>query len=228
MEKNNLHLISYWPSGRLLFGSKEPLEQVEDLDGLQGRANGPVLQYTLQNAGYAMNAITASETYEAVERGVIKSVAGAIDFPVNMSLMELLPYWSDAGIGQYAVFGMWFSKDVYDSLPTDLQAVIDEVAVELNNGAGVEAFNQGAQSQCQQMLDAPTVEDLTAWDDSAVQAWVDDIGGASEEKWLEVATEFGIADPESYLADYKALYAQSADADYSDATIASIDQFASR
>ena len=33
MEKNNLHLILYWPSGRLLFGSEEPLEQVEDRDG---------------------------------------------------------------------------------------------------------------------------------------------------------------------------------------------------
>ncbi|GAB3618290.1 C4-dicarboxylate TRAP transporter substrate-binding protein [Okibacterium endophyticum] len=228
MEQNGLHYVSAWPVGRFILGTEEPVENVGDLAGLQARSSGPVIQQVLTEAGMNIAAITASETYEAVERGVINSVGGAIDFPVNYKLMELLPYWSDPGIGQYSTFGMWFSQDAYSSLPDDLKQVVDDVTEELNGGEGVRAFNDQAAGQCDQMLDAPTVEGFTGWSESATEEWEAEVGDSAEQKWVEVAGDAGLEDPESLLDFYKTALDENADAEYTDATLDCVEQFASR
>lgn len=228
MDGNNLHHVATWPVGRFLLGSREPLTAAEQFAGLQMRASGPIIQQVLSDAGANIVAITAPETYEAVERGVVSSIGGAIDFPVNYKIMELLPYWSDPGVGQYSTFGMWVSKDAYDSLPDDLRAQFDSVVEELNTGAGIAAFNETAAGQCQEMLDAPTVEGLTAWDESATKAWQDSVGDTGAQKWVELATGQGLQDAEGVLEQYRAGLDTYADAEYDDATSDCVTAFAGR
>lgn len=228
MTKNGLHHVATWPVGRFLLGSNEEITDVAGLGGLQARASGPVVQQVLSDAGVNIAAITASETYEAVQRGVINSVGGAIDFPVNFKLMELLPYWTDPGIGQYSSFGMWFSLDAYESLPDDLRAIVDDVSKTLNSGAGIQAFNDVAAGQCQQMLDSPSVKGVSAWSESATDGWTSEIGDSAEAKWLEIASEYNIDDPAALLAEYKKGLSTYADAEYVDATLDCVDQFAKR
>ncbi len=228
MDGNNLHHVATWPVGRFLLGSREPLTAAEQFAGLQMRASGPIIQQVLSDAGANIVAITAPETYEAVERGVVSSIGGAIDFPVNYKIMELLPYWSDPGVGQYSTFGMWVSKDAYDSLPDDLRAQFDSVVEELNTGAGIAAFNETAAGQCQEMLDAPTVKGLTAWEESATKAWQDSVGDTGAQKWVELATGQGLQDAEGVLEQYKAGLDTYADAEYDDATSDCVTAFAGR
>jgi TRAP-type C4-dicarboxylate transport system substrate-binding protein len=228
MTENGLHHVATWPVGRFLLGSNEEITSVEGLAGLQVRASGPVVQQVLSDTGVSIAAITASETYEAVERGVVDSVGGAIDFPVNYRLMELLPYWTDPGIGQYSSFGMWFSVEAYESLPDDLAAIVDDVTNTLNSGAGIAAFNDVAAGQCQQLLDATTVKGVTAWTEESTSQWSAEIGSSAEARWLEIASEYNIDDPAALLAEYKAGLSKYADAEYVDATIDCVDQFASR
>lgn len=219
LEDNGLHYVSNWPVGRFLLGTPDPITDVSGINGLQARASGPVIQQVLTDAGMSINAITAAETYEAVERGVIDAVGAGIDFPVNWGLMELIPHWSDPGIGQYSTFGMWFSADAFEGLPDDLKTIVDEVTAELNGGAAMEAFNATAQGQCQAMIDAPTVETYTMWEDSAIDEWKAKVGSSGEETWTEVASGYGLEDPASYLDAYKAAYAEHEDAEYHDATL---------
>jgi TRAP-type C4-dicarboxylate transport system substrate-binding protein len=209
-------------------GTKTEVNTVADLAGLQARASGPVIQAVLQDAGININAITASESYEAVERGVIDSAAGAIDFPVNYRLMELLPYWTDPGIGQYSTFGMWFSASAYDSLPDDLKQVVDEVTAEFNGGEAIVAFNDSAANQCQEMLDSPDVDSFDAWDADSTEAWQDEVGDSAESAWQEIAEGYGLDDAPSFLEAYKAAYAEHEDAEYNDATLDCVDQFANQ
>ncbi|MDN6410878.1 MAG: TRAP transporter substrate-binding protein DctP, partial [Yaniella sp.] len=75
LEQSNLEYIAAWPVGALLIGAKAPIEDYESLQGLSARAAGPVTQRTLETAGVNVNAITAAETYESLQRGVIDSVA---------------------------------------------------------------------------------------------------------------------------------------------------------
>src|SRR5690625_4411180 len=59
LEDNNLHFGSSWPVGTLFIGSQQPVENLDDLEGLNARAAGPVTQKILSDAGMNISAITA-------------------------------------------------------------------------------------------------------------------------------------------------------------------------
>ncbi|SJM71387.1 TRAP transporter substrate-binding protein [Gulosibacter sp. 10] len=228
LDSAGLHYVSAWPVGRFLIGTPDETTSVADLAGLQARASGPVIQEVLAAAGMNINAITASETYEAVERGVITTVGAPLDFPVNYGLMELIPHWADPGVGQYSTFGMWFSQSAYESLPDDLKQVVDDVTAEFNGGAAIDVFNETAVSQCDDMLGASTVESLTAWDESATEEWREQVGDSAEAEWQEIAESYGLEDAAGFLDAYKDAYAEHEGAEYSDTTSNCVEQFADR
>src|SRR5699024_5166011 len=115
LEQNNLEYIGAWPVGALMIGADQPIDDYESLQGLKARAAGPVTQRSLESAGVNVNAINAADTYESLQRGVIDSVAAALDFGVNDQVTEQLPYWADPGEGQYTAYGMWWNKAHYNS-----------------------------------------------------------------------------------------------------------------
>lgn len=205
-EQNGLQYVATWPVGTMFIGSKEPIESVADFEGLRGRASGPVTQATLENAGMSINAITAPETYESLQRGVIDTVAAALDFAVNYKVNELLPHWTDPGMGQYSSYGMWWSTEAYDSLPDDLKAVVDEATAELNGGTAIETYNETIGEVCEGMLSATTVESFTRWDESATQEWRDAVGSSADELWVETAEGYGMQNAQDYLDEYKSTY----------------------
>lgn len=148
LEDNNLHLASSWPVGTLFIGSQQPVENLDDLAGLNARAAGPVTQEVLSDAGMNISAITAAETYESLQRGVIDSVASALDFATQYAVAEQVPYWTDPGLGQYTAYGMWWNRDSYESLPDDLQQIVDEVTDDLNYGEAMAAYNEQIETVC--------------------------------------------------------------------------------
>lgn len=206
LEDNNLHFGSSWPVGTLFIGSQQPVENVDDLDGLNARAAGPVTQQILSDAGMNISAITAAETYEALQRGVIDSVASALDFATQYAVAEQVPHWTDPGLGQYTAYGMWWNKDSYDSLPDDLKQVVDEVTDELNYGEAMTAYNEQIETVCDAMIDHENVESFTRWDEAETQRWKDDIGDSAEELWLETVATYNFDNAEEYLDTYKAKY----------------------
>ncbi|PFG39826.1 TRAP-type C4-dicarboxylate transport system substrate-binding protein [Georgenia soli] len=199
---NDLKMIAHWSGGRLTLGSPEPIESIDDLQGLRWRMSGPYLQRAMEQVGGSNVALTAPETYEAVERGVVDAVGFALDGAVDYQLMELLPYWTDAGTGHYNTFGMWFNQDTYDGLPDDLRKIVDEVTAELNGGEAVRAFSEVAETQCEALMEHPNVETLDAWSDEAVQQWDDAVGDKLLERWITDAEANGLSDARGYLDAY--------------------------
>ncbi|WP_157813862.1 MULTISPECIES: TRAP transporter substrate-binding protein DctP [unclassified Microbacterium] len=228
MEGNELHYLATWPVGRLLLGTKEPVTDTAGLSGLAVRVSGPLAQQLFQGAGANIVALPANETYEGVERGLADAVGAGMDFPVNYRLNELLPYWTDPGFGQYSAFGMWLSATAYEGLSDELKAVFDEVAEELNSGAGAEAYNVKAAEQCPAMLDAPTVQDLNAWGEAETEAWESATGDSMLDAWVELATGQGLENAQGVLDDYLAGLETYADVEVGDATLECIAEFADR
>lgn len=225
-EQNGLEYVATWPVGTMFIGSKEPVENLADLEGLRGRASGPVMQATLENAGMSINAITAAETYESLQRGVIDSVAAALDFGVNYKVNELLPHWTDTGIGQYSSYGMWWSADAYNTLPDDLKTVVDEATAELNGGSAIETYNEAMVQVCDDMLAATTVESFTRWEESATQEWRDEVGSSADDLWVETAEGYGMQNAQDYLDEYKSTYDSLVSPDNpQDAAIDCVDQW---
>ncbi len=228
MERNGLHHVATWPVGRVLVGSHEPVTGADQFQGLQMRVSGPIIQQALTDQGANIVAIPAADTYESVERGVISTVGGSLDFPVSYKLMELLPHWTDPGVGQYSVMAMWVNVDAYEALPDDLRELFDQVTLEVNSGAGVDVFNERAADLCQQMLDSPTVQSLTAWDEAATDAWETELGDQGKEMWIKLATEQGLTNAEGVLEEYLAGLERYKDAEYEDASLSCITSFANR
>ncbi|MFD1718390.1 TRAP transporter substrate-binding protein [Georgenia deserti] len=224
MESNGLHHVATWPVGRLLIGSNEPVSGPDDLSGLSMRVSGPLMQQLFENKGVNIQAIPAAEAYEAVERGIVDSMAAGMDFPVDYQLREVLSHWTDPGIGQYSSFGMWMQLDAYESMPEDLQQVVDEVAAELSSGVGAQEFNETAAQQCPPMMEAENVEELSAWDESVTASWEDETGDTLQDAWVDLATEQGLENAQGVLDDYLAGLEEHA-VDVDDATLACIDEF---
>jgi len=208
-ERQGLKALAYWPAGASLFGSKVPLESVEDLRGISIRAVGDGLIGVLNAAGASPVALTAGEMYEAVDRGVIDAVANNIDAPISYRLTEVLDHWTDTGYGHYITIGMWMSQSAYESLPADLQAVVDEVMAELNGGPGIEAFAATAAGQCDYMLEQPNVT-LTRWSDSEIQRFAELGGDAADRAFVESATAAGVPNAAEILERYEELLAERA------------------
>lgn len=226
LEQNNLQYVATWPVGTMFIGSSDPVENLEDLEGLRARAAGPVTQASLESAGVNVNAITAAETYEAVQRGVIDSVAAALDFGVNYQITEQLPHWTDPGLGQYTAYGTWWSKQAYDSLPEDLQQIVDETTEELNYSEAIDTYNESMETVCEGMLDSDDVESFTRWDEAATEEWRALVGDDAEDLWLEIMDDYGYADAETYLSEYRSAYAEhESDDNPTDAGISCVDDW---
>ena len=207
-EQNGLELVGAWPVGRLIMGSHNELENVDDLDTFRLRAIGPYTQQSFQLINSNIVSLAAAETYEGVQNRLVDGVAWTFDGPVDYGLMELLPYWTDPGFGHYTVFSMWVNQDVYDSLSDDLKAIFDEVREDFNTGEGIVRFNDAAGSQCDEILGFAGTERFDRWEESATQEWKDVVGDQMVTQWIDQATTDGLTNAEQYLDEYQAKLAE--------------------
>lgn len=204
-ESSNLGLrnLGYWSAGASIFGTKSEIAGPDDFDGLRVRAVGDGLLSALKAVGASPVALTAGEMYEGVERGVIDGVANNLDAPISYKLTEVLDNWTDTGYGHYITIGMWLSQSAYDSLPADLQKVVDEVEVSLNDGQGISVFAETAATQCDYMLEQENVM-LSRWDDDTIDRFKKLTGDTAKKAWIETAGAAGVEDPAAVLEAYEA------------------------
>lgn len=203
-EKLGMKPIAYYSAGLSILGAKDQLESVADLEGTRVRAVGDGVLDAVNAAGANPVAVTASEMYEAAERGVVDVVFNNMDAPTAYNLDEVLPHWSDAGYGHYVLVGIWMSQEAYGRLPEDLQKIVDEVTEELNTGAGIEAFSEVVATQCDQMIEKGNVESFTLWSDEAKAEWQELTGNGPVERFVQKATDAGYEDPDAVLSDFQA------------------------
>lgn len=106
--------------------TKEPVRTLEDLQGMEIRATG-LSAKTLEVLGAIPVAMPQSEAYEALSRGVVRG---------NLSPLEVLQGWRHAEVTEYltmtpflynTLFFMTMSLDTWNSIPSHLQEVIEEV-----------------------------------------------------------------------------------------------------
>lgn len=201
-EDNGLHPLAHFSPGRLILGTEEPADSIESIQGERWRVSGNYLQEAIEAGGGSNIALTAPETYEAVQRGVADGVGFPMDGATQFHLMELLPHWSDPGSGHYTTIGFWMNRDTYNELPEDLRNVVDEVTEELNGGWGVEAFAEIAADQCDALSE--TAESITEWPEASSKEWEEAIGDELLDNWVLSAENLGLEDPEGYRDEFLA------------------------
>lgn len=229
-DRSGVRLIASWSPGNTIIGSKEPVDDIGDLEGMRFRATGFYLQQAFQKVGANVIALTAPETYEGVERGLADAVSWTMDGPVDYKMMEQLPYWTSPGSGVYTTFAIWMNTNTYEMLPPDLKEIVDEVQRELIDGEGMKAFNSSTDRQCEAMLEFPGDLEFDAWDENATQEWKDEVQQELIDQWIVQAEKDGLNNPSKFLADYQQ-YLEEAESQPSivdDPVKACIEKFASR
>lgn len=221
--------VAHWPAGRLTLGSQEEVRDITDIDGMKWRVSGPFLVKAFEEINGNPVSMPSSETYEALQRGVAEAAAFAIDGAVDYKLVELLPEWTDPGVGHYNTFGMWLNKDTYESFSDEDKKIFDELRDEFNGGKGMELFAEGAKDQCQFMLDHPNVNNFKHWDESATKEWSDKVGDTLIEEWISSAEGNGLTDARAFYEIYAGLVKDVTDEDLAkDPVIACVKSFETR
>src|SRR5699024_8179752 len=105
-----------------------PVSNLADLKGKQLSAPGS-LAYIYEEMGAAPVAMPISESQEALQTGVIEGMISSREVFKDFKI-ESLEYTTDYPLSLVSFVGV-MNKDVWDSLPAEVQEVIDELSLEM-------------------------------------------------------------------------------------------------
>jgi len=106
----------------------EPVRNLEDLKGLELRASGGVAQ-VLKALGAAPVGMPQSECPEALQKGVVKGAASSLETLMDFKYAETCKYVTIFN-GPVYPFAVVMNMDTWNSLPKDVQEVMDGLGTE--------------------------------------------------------------------------------------------------
>jgi TRAP-type C4-dicarboxylate transport system substrate-binding protein len=122
-------LLYFTPAAALSFFTKEKINTMEDLAGMKLRASGTAADAVALMGATPVNA-PGSEEYMMLERGTLDGNITGADNALSRKLYEVIDYGNkNVFAGGGFVFIM--NKDFWNSLPSDIQKIIDDIDVEL-------------------------------------------------------------------------------------------------
>jgi len=108
--------------------AKKPVKNLEDLKGLELRASGGVAQ-ALKALGATPVGMPQSETPEALQKGVVQGAASSLETLMDFKYAEICKYVTIFN-GPVYPFAVVMNMDKWNSLPKDVQDVMDGLGVE--------------------------------------------------------------------------------------------------
>lgn len=214
-DRNGVHFVLHTGSTNASsLVSPEPIETMDDLDGMKVRVIGG-LATGLSIGGANAMAIPVEETFEALERGVIDGLAGSsIASMVTYHTPDLAPETNFLPTGHYSSsIGMLLNKEIWDSLPDDIRDVMNDVVDEhydtlVDQITGLEA------ESCDALIESGAKFNWFPRAESEREAWVDKIGNAMFDEWRAGAVKAGVSeeDAQSVEDDFKRLAVEEAEA----------------
>ncbi|MDG4650352.1 TRAP transporter substrate-binding protein [Roseibacterium sp. SDUM158017] len=184
-----------------------PIQSIDDFDGLQLRGPSRMANALLEELGATPVGMPVPAFPEALSRGTVDG--GVIPWEVVPALRveELAENHTQIG-GDRALYNTFFiwamNPDTYDSLPPDLQAVIDQ-----NSGIEISAWAGRAMDEGDDMAETAIRErgnTIVTLDDDVV-AQLREVGGMVTERWIDEMTALGL-DGAALVEDARALVAE--------------------
>ncbi|WP_036234340.1 TRAP transporter substrate-binding protein [Marinobacterium litorale] len=128
-EYEDTHPLFFFTHGQGHLHSTDKLVKTpEDLSGMRIRRPTTVVGDMLSRLGAQPVGMPAPETYTSAQRGVINGIMFPWEGQLSFRLNELTPYHTEVG-GLYSLsFITTMNKDVYEQMPEDLKAVIDNAS----------------------------------------------------------------------------------------------------
>jgi TRAP-type C4-dicarboxylate transport system substrate-binding protein len=105
--------------------TKKPVSTLEGLKGLRLRVSGGLDIQTIEALGINAIAMPLPEVYPALEKGVIDGGVYGEENAVDFKYAEVVKYMIDLPLC-YAVHLIFLNRKIWDSLPKDTQATLEE------------------------------------------------------------------------------------------------------
>jgi TRAP-type C4-dicarboxylate transport system substrate-binding protein len=119
------------PPYQLMMRQAEPIESAEDLAGKQLRVAGATSQLVAASLGASPATIPPADLYQSLERGVVDGALYTLAAMRAYNLQEVTAsYTTNAKLGGIA-FITFINLDTWNSLPAEVQQVLDEVGSEV-------------------------------------------------------------------------------------------------
>ena len=121
--EDNIYLLSWQPSATTLFVSNKPIETWSDIQGYSCRVPADKVPF-FEAIGAAPVVMSTADIYEAIRLNVINGAAVSILAVQTTSIDELCDY-ATKWHGACGMTGFYFSKELYESMDPEAQAVMD-------------------------------------------------------------------------------------------------------
>ncbi len=200
-DKQGVHVLTWSPVPPNVVAAKKPVDSLDDLKGQQVRQigySGPAFEM----AGMNPVAISQSEVYEALQRGVLDATSGgSLDILTDRDYQEVAPHFVDVNSGNYAVTMNVINKRTWESMPKDIQDIINEATSDYMDSY-IEVLYEAEAKACQELLDAGGT--ATVLPDSETADWEAKAGPAVLDLWMKDAASNSDADPAAFYDEYTA------------------------
>lgn len=184
-----------------------PISSVADLNGFSLRSTTGGIADCLKSWNANVITMAPNDIYDSIAKNNIQGYTFEPTGIIDYSLSEVTPYKIEMGLF-HAPFVVVVNKEVYNSLPAEYQAVLDEYATREASLAFAEVTDQYV-AQCQQMFEDAGGQVLTISD----SAYAEFKATATEyaESWIADRSKNGF-DARAYYDFCSAAYQKYADA----------------
>ena len=124
----DVHILATWVHGPGMIHTKDPVESPSDLQGMKIRGGSRLVNQLLELVGAEPVGMPVPAVSEALSKGVIDGTTIPWEVTPSVKVSELVQNHTEfEGPALYTLtFFLAMNKDRYESLPADLQHVIDQ------------------------------------------------------------------------------------------------------
>ncbi|ALM52703.1 TRAP transporter substrate-binding protein [Halomonas huangheensis] len=127
LEDDNMHAFNFWGAGfRHMTNNVRAIETPEDLEAIRMRTmQAPIIISTYENYGANATAMAFTEVYNGLQQGVVEGQENPLANIYTMRFQEVQDYLSLTNHAYHA-YAAVMNKGAWESLPEDLQQVMQE------------------------------------------------------------------------------------------------------
>ncbi|PIC55991.1 C4-dicarboxylate ABC transporter substrate-binding protein [Sporosarcina sp. P12(2017)] len=131
---DNFKIITTFATEPAYIQSKKPIKSLSDLKGKQLRIAG-ALAPIMSELGAAPVGMSQAEVPEALQTGIVEGYVSSREILKDSKLAEIVGYVTDYPLALNTFIAV-MNKEKWDSLPEDVQAVIEELNTEMTEFTG--------------------------------------------------------------------------------------------
>lgn len=187
-EYDDVKVLMFWATGPGDVMTTSPVESLDDVEGMEMRVVGGSVS-AMEELGVTPVSMPMSESYIALDSRIVEGILAPTDTLKGFGLAEVVDYVTETPFLYNMVFMKVMNQQKWDSLPPDVQEVIEEVSEEyvmeygkLRTEHTIEGLEYGKQEHGIEVLE------LTSEEESI---WLEKIKPVVEE-WIEKTEDAGL------------------------------------